>query len=141
MGPAAGGSGVGRLRPTRPQLALAAVLLVLLGGLLVSSISAQNDAREHTDAFARTEASSTNAMYTMRESLNYTSAVQQYLLGQVPRRSVQISRALLAQRLSVVDENGRDGIHRSCGGYRRNNGASGHFLGPEFRAGLLVAEH
>ena len=104
-----GRADLGRLRPTLPQLVLAGILLALLAGLLVSSISAQNDAREHTAAFSRTEASSTNAMYSMRESLNYTTAVQQYLLGQVPRRSVQIARALLAQRLSVVDENGRDG--------------------------------
>lgn len=108
---------LGRLRPTRAQLVLAGVLLVLLGGLVVSSVSAQNDAREHTASFSRTETSSTNAMYAMRESLNYTTAVQQYLLGQVPRRSVQIARALLAQRLSVVDEYGQDGAQTAGPAY------------------------
>ena len=88
------------------QVALAIVLLGLMAGLLVSSISAQKAARSHTETFLRTETSATNATTTLRESLNYGLTVQDYLLGVVSRRSVQIARALLAQRLTVVDETG-----------------------------------
>ena len=100
------GTVVPRLRLNRGQLALLAVLVLLLVGLVGALVSAQNDARRHTDASTRTEASATNALYTMRESLNYSLAVQRYLLGAEPRRSAQIARALLAQRLSIVDETG-----------------------------------
>jgi len=98
-----------RLRLSRGQWSLGVLLLALLGGLVASSLAAQADMRQHTDAFVRTEASSTNAVYTMRDSLGYSLTVQRYLLGEVPHREVQIARALLAQRLSVVDETGATG--------------------------------
>jgi len=98
---------VSRLRLNAGQIALLALLVALLAGLIGTLVAAQEDAVRHTDTATRTESSSTNALYVMRETLNYSLAVQQYLLGAETRRSVQISRALLAQRLSIVDENGK----------------------------------
>ena len=98
-----------RLRLTQGQRALALVLVALLIGLVASAVASSVQQSQHTEAYVRTETSSTNTLYTMRESLNYSLAVQQYLLGVVPRRSPQIARALLEQRLSVVDENGTTG--------------------------------
>jgi diguanylate cyclase (GGDEF)-like protein len=112
---------VPRLRLGAGQVALLAVLVLLLAGLVGTLVSAQQDARRHTDAATRTEASTTNAQYTMRESIDYSLAVQQYLLGTEPRRSVQIARALLAQRLSIVDESG---------------GTAADAAGPDFLAAL-----
>ena len=119
------GSAVPRLRLGVGQLAVLAVLVLLLAGLVGALVTAQNEARRHTETSTRTEASATNALFTMRESLNYTLAVQQYLLGVEPRRTAQIARALLAQRLSIVDETGVP---------------AGSAAGPEYLAALSAVD-
>jgi len=119
------GSAVPRLRLGVGQLAVLAVLVLLLAGLVGALVTAQNEARRHTETSTRTEASATNALFTMRESLNYTLAVQQYLLGVEPRRTAQIARALLAQRLSIVDETGVP---------------AGSAAGPEYLAALRAVD-
>ncbi len=108
---------VSRLRLNAGQIALLVMLVALLAGLIGTLVAAQEDAVRHTDTATRTESSSTNALYVMRETLNYSLAVQQYLLGAETRRSVQISRALLAQRLSIVDENGKSASAAAGPGY------------------------
>ena len=108
---------VSRFRLNAGQIALLVVLVALLLGLVGTLFAAQRDAVRHTDTATRTESSSTNALYVMRETLNYSLSVQQYLLGAETRRSVQISRALLAQRLSIVDENGRSASQAAGAGY------------------------
>ncbi|MBJ7339233.1 EAL domain-containing protein [Mycolicibacterium sp.] len=62
--------------------------------------------RKHTDTFARTETATNDVLYTMRETLAYVDASQRYLLGATTRRDVQLARALLGRRLSVVGDNG-----------------------------------
>jgi diguanylate cyclase (GGDEF)-like protein len=114
---APGVSVVSRFRLNAGQISLLVVLVALLLGLMGTLFAAQRDAVRHTDTATRTESSSTNALYVMRESLNYSLSVQQYLLGAETRRSVQISRALLAQRLSIVDENGRSAAQAAGDGY------------------------
>ena len=54
-----------------------------------------------------TETARSNAVFTMREGYNTALAMDSYLAGAASRRDVQIARALLARRLSVVDYNGK----------------------------------
>lgn len=95
-----------RLRPTRGQLVLAAVLALLLATLVASRFVDSAAQAKYNETYARTETATNNMLYTMRETLAYVDASNRYLLGAVPRRNVQMARALLAQRLSVVGETG-----------------------------------
>ena len=52
------------------------------------------------------EAPAASLIITQRESLVYAARVGEWIGGTIPRREVQISRALLAQRLNVVDYSG-----------------------------------
>ena len=52
------------------------------------------------------ESTSSSIIFTQREALVYTTRFSQWLGGSITRRDVQIARALLAQRLSVVDVGG-----------------------------------
>ena len=95
-----------RLRLNRGQQALAAVLVLLLVAVLVSTIQASATQREHTRLRAGTE-SAGNDFSTVRETRNYVEHAERYLLGGATRRDVQVARALLGRRLQVV---GTDGV-------------------------------
>ena len=81
--------------------------LLLLITLLIVSFRASAAQREHTAMRARTEIASHNAFYTVRDTLSYANEAERYLLGGSTRRAVQVTRALLGQRLQVV---GTDGV-------------------------------
>lgn len=68
-----------------------------------SNSAAQN---RYTEDYARTETATNNMLYTMRETLAYVDAADRYVVGVVPRRDIQLARAMLTRRLSVVGENG-----------------------------------
>ena len=95
-----------RLRLSRGQLVLAAILALALSTLVASHFIDSAAQRRHTETFARTETATNNVLYTMRETLAYVDQSQRYLLGVTTRRNVQLARALLSQRLSVVGDNG-----------------------------------
>jgi diguanylate cyclase (GGDEF)-like protein len=54
----------------------------------------------------QSETERSNAVFTMREGYNTAIAMDRYLSGAASRRDVQIARALLARRLSVIDYSG-----------------------------------
>ncbi|SBS78461.1 Diguanylate cyclase/phosphodiesterase [uncultured Mycobacterium sp.] len=95
-----------RLRPTRGQLILAVILALLVAILVVTYFANSAAQGRHTETYARTETATNNMLYTLRETLAYVDAADRYVVGVVPRRNVQVARALLAQRLSVVGANG-----------------------------------
>ena len=95
-----------RLRLNRAQWVLAGVLVLLLLALLVLTIKSSADQREHTESRVRTEEASSNATFTLRETMAYIDTSERYLLGVAPRREVQVARALLGQRLDVVGAGG-----------------------------------
>ncbi|MCB0940307.1 MAG: EAL domain-containing protein [Mycobacterium sp.] len=95
-----------RLRLNRAQWVLAGVLGLLLLSLVVLSFQASAQQREHSEMTARTEAASSNATFTLRETMAYIDTSERYLLGIAPRREVQVARALLGQRLDVVGADG-----------------------------------
>lgn len=96
-----------QLRLTRGQRALAAVVVMLIITLIIENSVITARHRSYSETFARTEADTANAFYSMNETLTYINETQKYLLGSASRRDVQLKRALLGQRLAVVDQNGR----------------------------------
>lgn len=95
-----------RLRLNRGQWALAAVLLLLIVALVANNYAVTDEQRRYSEAYARTETAGNNMFYTLSETLTYVNEAERYLLGAASRRDVQVKRALLAQRLAVVSENG-----------------------------------
>jgi diguanylate cyclase (GGDEF)-like protein len=97
--------------------ALLGVLVLLLGGLLFADLRGLQLQREREAALARTETSSTNQLYALREVMAFTSAFESYLDGSTTRRDVQIGRALLVRRLSVIDQSGTSTADRESTGF------------------------
>ena len=95
-----------RLTLNRGQQIVAGLLVLLLIALVVVGVQSSAQQRAFTHLTARSEAVSSNTFFTVRDSLTYVEQVQQYLLGVIPRRDVQLARALLAQRLRVIATNG-----------------------------------
>ena len=107
-----------RLTLNRGQQVVAGVLVLLLVALVVVGIQSSAQQRALTNHNARSEAVSTNTFFTVRDSLTYVEQAQQYLLGVVPRRDVQVARALLAQRLGVIAANGLTAAEAATPEYR-----------------------
>ncbi|WP_445167814.1 putative bifunctional diguanylate cyclase/phosphodiesterase [Mycolicibacterium sp. Dal123E01] len=107
-----------RLTLNRGQRIVAGVLVLLLVALVVVGVQSSAQQRAYTAFASRSEAVSTNTFFTMQDSLTYIGTAQQYLLGVVPRRDVQLARALLAQRLSVISANGVSAADAATPEYR-----------------------
>ena len=60
-----------------------------------------------TRVFSLAQSTSTSVVFTQRESLAFTTKFAQWVGGQIPKRDVQIAKAFLAQRLSVVNTDGQ----------------------------------
>ncbi len=95
------------------QWVTAIVVLAMVVGLVLASLWTQRIQQERESTLARTEGVTTNSLYMLRETMNFTSSLQAYLEGQATRRDVQIARALLLRRLSVVDQSGEAGGART----------------------------
>jgi diguanylate cyclase (GGDEF)-like protein len=88
------------------QWLLAGVLMLVLGGLVFNSLH-MAEVRAADAVFRLTsETSAANVVYTQREAMNYALVVERWMGQGATRREVQIARALLQQRLSVVDDRG-----------------------------------
>ncbi len=114
-----------RLRLNRGQWALATVLALLIMALVAENYAVTAAHRRYTETFARTESAGNNMFYTLSETFAYINESERYLLGATSRRDVQLKRALLGQRLAVVDENGM---------------TAGDSTSPEYRAGLRALD-
>lgn len=114
-----------RLRLNRGQWALAVVALLMIIALVATNWAASATQRRYTETFARTESVGNNLSYTMREALSYIDESERYLLGFASRRDVQMVRAMLGRRLSVVDGQGIP---------------VGDSVPPEFRASLTALD-
>ncbi len=82
---------------------LAAVILVNLVALAISTFSSSDQATEERDVFTSAQTTASSIIFTQRESLAYTTRYSMWLAGLVTKREVEISRAILAQRLNVID--------------------------------------
>ncbi len=128
-----------RLTLNRGQRALAFILLLLLITLLIISFRASAAQREHTAMRVRTEAASHNAFYTVRDTLSFTNEAQRYLLGETSRRTVQVARALLGQRLQVVGPDGLTAGDAATPAYRSALSAMDDVM-RQVPAGVLPAD-
>ncbi|MCB1290031.1 MAG: response regulator [Mycobacterium sp.] len=80
--------------------------MLLILGLVAENYTVTARQRSYSEASARTETTTNNVFYSLSESLSYINESQRYLLGKASRRDVQLKRALLAQRMAVVDQDG-----------------------------------
>ena len=81
----------------------------IIANLLVLSaylISTSRIAAGETKIFSSAQSTATSIIFTQRESLAYTIRYSEWLGGLIPKRDVEIARAFLAQRLSVIDSDG-----------------------------------
>ena len=92
--------------PSLGQLILAGCSALLLIALTISTFTATRTAFKEASVLGEAEAPAASLIITQRESLVYAARVGEWIGGTIPRRDVQISRALLAQRLNVVDYSG-----------------------------------
>ena len=95
-----------RFRPNFGQALLAIWCLIILAALTFSTFDSSRTAFKEASVLKQAEAPAASLIFTQRESLVYAARVGEWLGGTIPRRQVQIARALLAQRLNVVSNDG-----------------------------------
>ncbi len=95
-----------KFRVIPAQVALLALIIFVLLALAFTTTNSSNRAVNQANIMTQAESTSSSIIFTQREALVYTTRFSQWLGGSVTRRDVQIARALLAQRLSVVDIGG-----------------------------------
>ncbi|MFM6841284.1 MAG: sensor histidine kinase, partial [Candidatus Planktophila sp.] len=72
-----------------------------------SSFLSSNSSEKQAKILSNVETPAASIIFTQRETLVYATRLAQWGNGQLTRRSVQIARNLLAQRLAVIDTSGR----------------------------------
>ena len=77
-----------------------AISLVIFG---ISTFTTSRDSLSQAKVLSDAETPAASIIFTQRETLVYATRYSEWLAGGVARRDVQIARALLSQRLSVVD--------------------------------------
>ena len=100
-------SKISRVKVTKSQYLLATIALISLLLLGVSSILESRSAGDRTQMLSDIETPAASIIFTQRETLVYSTRLALWSNGGTTRRDVQIARALLAQRLAVIDSSGR----------------------------------
>lgn len=98
---------VSRVKVTKSQYLLATIALTSLLLLGLSSILESRSAGDRTQMLSDIETPAASIIFTQRETLVYSTRLALWSNGGTTRRDVQIARALLAQRLAVIDSSGR----------------------------------
>ncbi len=96
-----------RFRVSRGQKALAFIAFLSFLALSFSIIVTNKSSIAESKSLTSAEAPAASIIFTQRETLVYTIRLAQWLDQQIPRREVQIARALLAQRLAVINLDGK----------------------------------
>ena len=108
-----------KISVTKSQLFLAGIAIISLMLLGISSIFESQSAGNRTQLLSNVETPAASIIFTQRETLVYSTQLALWSNGGTTRRNVQIARALLAQRLAVVDSSGRTMGSRANAGYWR----------------------
>ena len=108
---------ISRVKVTKSQYLLAVIALISLLLLGLSSILESRSADDRTQVLSDIETPAASIIFTQRETLVYSTRLALWSNGGTTRRDVQIARALLAQRLAVVDSSGRTMGSRANQGY------------------------
>lgn len=98
---------VARFQVTKSQSILALIALFAILALGFSSISSSRQTVREAKVLSDVETPAASIIFTQRETLVYAARLAQWSNGGTPRRTVQIARNLLAQRLAVIDTSGR----------------------------------
>ena len=93
-------------RLSKPQILLLVVIIINLIALGFTTIASSGRAVKQAAIVTQAETTSSSIIFTQREALVYTTRLGQWVGGFISRREVQIARALLAQRMSVLDVGG-----------------------------------
>ena len=96
-----------KFQVTRIQylLAIIALIAIIATGLL--SIFEYNGADERSKVLSNIETPAASIIFTQRETLVYSTRLALWSNGGSTRRTVQVARNLLAQRLAVIDSSGQ----------------------------------
>ena len=96
-----------RFSVTRNQYIIAAVALIALLGVGVTTLMQSQVSVKQAKVLSDVETPAASIIFTQRETLVYATRLAQWSNGGTTRRQVQIARNLLAQRLSVIDASGK----------------------------------
>ncbi len=97
-----------RFRLTRGQKFLTAIMAISLLAFGVTTFITSRQSISQAQILSKAESPASSIIFTQRETLVYVTRFSEWLSGSIDRRTVQIARALLAQRLSVVDADGTE---------------------------------
>lgn len=98
---------------------MALVALLSLFALGLSSAIESQTAGERTNLLSNLETPAASIIFTQRETLVYSTRLALWSNGGTTRREVQIARALLGQRLAVIDSSGKSMGERANSAYWR----------------------
>ena len=93
-------------QPSSGQIALSILAIFVLALLTISTFQNSRTAYREAGVLREAESPAASLIFSQRESLVYATRLGEWVGGTIPRREVQIARALLAQRLSVIDYTG-----------------------------------
>jgi signal transduction histidine kinase len=108
---------IARFQITKSQWLIASLALISIISLGVSSLIQSNSTVKQSSLLSNVETPAASIIFTQRETLVYATRLAQWSNGGTTRRSVQIARSLLAQRLAVVDTSGRSMGSRAQSSY------------------------
>lgn len=95
-----------RFKLDKTQIVLAVMASIVLIALSISSFTSSDRALKLATEANSATTQSTAIIISQRETLVYTVKFSEWLRRAIPRRELQITRAIMAQRLAVVDFTG-----------------------------------
>ena len=98
---------IARFQVTKFQYLLFSIATISILALGFSSITQSNSTVKEAKVLSDVETPAASIIFTQRETLVYATRLAQWSNGGTSRRTVQIARNILAQRLAVIDTSGR----------------------------------
>lgn len=106
-----------RFQITKFQYFLASISVIAIVSLGVFSTLQSTVVEDQAKVLSAIETPAASIIFTQRETLVYATRLGQWSHGGSSRRTVQIARNLLAQRLAVIDTSGKSMGERAPAGY------------------------
>ena len=106
-------SSLAKFQVTKFQYLLATISAAAVLTLGLMSILQTNGIADQVQKLSTVETPAESIIFTQRETLVYATRLAQWSNGAIPRRTVQIARSLLEQRLSVIDTSGKSMAERA----------------------------
>lgn len=100
-------SSIARFRVTKFQYLLFSIATISILALGFSAFSQSTTTVKEAKVLSDVETPAASIIFTQRETLVYATRLAQWSNGGTSRRTVQIARNILAQRLAVIDTSGR----------------------------------